>query len=245
MTASPTRHGWPDADPVRLRSTASGLQPEPKPTPPDGGPPSPRLAETLHPPRRTPTLLDRESVLDATSACLDEFGYDGTTIRRIAQELGCAVGSIYRYARDKRELLAAVGERRFEPVLTTLEAHGVAASARHYLELAQARPEGYRLMYWLAGIGINTNPPARPAAEGTTPPASPLPAVVQRICDGWSQRLGHDESLQLWSDVHGRALLGLAEPPAIATDQAVSDLHPAEAGPGTTLRLAGDVTENS
>ena len=54
---------------------------------------------------RTPTHLSRDQILDATGRCLASRGYDATTIRTIAGVLDCAVGSIYRYFRDKRELL--------------------------------------------------------------------------------------------------------------------------------------------
>ncbi len=46
--------------------------------------------------------LSQDGILDATEACLQEHGYDGTTIRRIAGRLECAVGTIYRHFTDKR-----------------------------------------------------------------------------------------------------------------------------------------------
>ena len=48
--------------------------------------------------------LGRRRILDATQRCLCQEGYDATTIRRIASQLGCAIGSIYRYFADKHEL---------------------------------------------------------------------------------------------------------------------------------------------
>ena len=58
-------------------------------------------------PVRVPAVLSRGQILDATETCLAELGYDGTTIRAIAKRLDCAVGTIYRYFRDKRSLLTA------------------------------------------------------------------------------------------------------------------------------------------
>ncbi|MDX1683070.1 MAG: helix-turn-helix domain-containing protein, partial [Phycisphaeraceae bacterium] len=97
--------------------------------------------------------LSRSLILDTTEQCMRRWGYDQTTIRRIAGEIGCAVGSIYRYFGDKRELLLAVGQRRLEPAVKRAEAgDGLLESARVYHQHASANPGLYRLTFWIAGI---------------------------------------------------------------------------------------------
>ena len=99
---------------------------------------------------RTATL-DRKRILDATDTILVDEGYDATTIRRIARELDCAVGSIYRYFTDKRDLLNAVTQRRLEPVAMRVELGSpIEKTMQAYLDAAREQPEQYRLMYWLA-----------------------------------------------------------------------------------------------
>ena len=158
---------------------------------------------------RTPGQLSHEQILDATAACLKEYGYDGTTIRRIAAKLGCAVGSIYRYCSDKRTLLSQVAQRYYEPVLGAIEDHqplerGVAM----YADAARQDPQQYHLMFWLASLGNGAHP------------SRPLPLVVARIIDGWSRQMGDPRLAQrLWAQLHGAITLGLP------TETLLSDLY--------------------
>lgn len=146
---------------------------------------------------KVPTQLSREQILNATASCLQELGYDGTTIRRIAKELDCAVGSIYRYFDDKRALLAAVVQRRFEPVLDRIEQGAPAdASANLYGQIAAEQPELYRLMFWLSSIGKTT--------LGNT-----LPAAVQKIIDGWAKQFDDRRAAETyWALLHGAIMQG-------------------------------------
>jgi len=160
---------------------------------------------------RNPSIsLSRQSILDATARCLGEVGFDGTNIRKIASTLGCAVGSIYRYFSDKRALLAAVCEQRFEPAAAAIESGGsVEQSARAYIHAALGSPESYRLMFWLASVGRK---------DATSEPI--LPEIVQRIIAGWAQRLSHEPTAaSAWAALHGSIMLGRG------ADQIISELR--------------------
>ena len=143
------------------------------------------------------TALSLPQILDATAACLDESGYDGTTIRRIAARLNCAVGSIYRYCSDKRTLLSAVTQRRFEPIVQAIEDHvAVTQSARSYASIALSDPQQYRLMFWLASMDPDRSDNA-------------LPPIIQQIIDGWTRQVGDPRiARHLWARVHGGIMLG-------------------------------------
>lgn len=146
---------------------------------------------------KKPPHLSRTQILDATDACLVTYGYDGTTIRRIAKQLDCAVGSIYRYFTDKRELLSAVTQRRFEPVETATEA-GLAMDQvyRMYSRIADEQPEQYRLMFWLASVGK--------ASAGRH-----LPATIEKLLQLWGERLGDRRQAEFqWAQLHGHLMLG-------------------------------------
>lgn len=159
------------------------------------------------------TPLSRRSILMATEQCLLAEGYDKTTIRRIAKELNCAVGSIYRYFKDKRELLSAVTERRFEAVVEHTElGTPLERIATLYCRTAAERPELYRLMFWLASVGQDH-------------PQQAVPGVIHRIILGWSHRLGEDKAWRFWSRLHGAAMLGLP------LEQALGSASPAPAAP--------------
>src|SRR4051812_46315046 len=95
--------------------------------------------------------LSREQILAATSQCLQKEGYDATTIRKIASLLNCAVGSIYRYFRDKHELLSIVTQQVLDPVVAATESgSSMEGSVRLYHRIVTQSPESYRLMFWLA-----------------------------------------------------------------------------------------------
>jgi len=157
-------------------------------------------------PLRPHAQLSRSQILDATEECLIDKGYDGTTIRRIAAALGCAVGSIYRYFTDKRELLDAVAQRRFRPVLEHVRGRQrVRRTATLYVQVATDQPEVYRLMFWLASIGRNS-------AGGA------MPQIVSQIIEGWATQLGGQAEAELfWSRLHGRLMLGGAVEPILAS----------------------------
>lgn len=151
--------------------------------------------------------LSRAQILHATAICLGEEGYDGTTIRRIAKQLNCAVGSIYRYFDDKRSLLDAVTQARFEPVAQVAEV-SAERSAALYAHAAADEPQQYRLMFWLASVG-------RPGGDPGVPG---VPAVVKRIIDTWAIQMGDRRKAErFWSQLHGRIMLGEVGPNAPAT----------------------------
>ena len=104
-----------------------------------------------HQPPHTPAQLSRTQILEATFFCLREEGYEATTIRRIAKRLDCAIGSIYRYFKDKRDLLSAVTQELLQPVVVGLEnGSPIDRSIGMYCRLATGDAEAYRLMFWLA-----------------------------------------------------------------------------------------------
>ena len=161
------------------------------------------------------THLDRDQVLEATASCFERYGYDGTTIRRIAAQLNCAVGSIYRYFADKRDLLNAVCEQQMAVVTALLDSGGsFEQSMRRYVVQAQAAPQMYRLMFWSACVGRDHSEPvlggAVPTAgDGRGPAAPALPGVVGEIVAGWSRRLGDRYVAQeCWAMLHGSLMLG-------------------------------------
>jgi TetR/AcrR family tetracycline transcriptional repressor len=60
------------------------------------------------PSRRAP--ITREQMVRQAVALLDEAGFDGLTMRRLAERLGIRAASLYNHVRDKDELLALVAD---------------------------------------------------------------------------------------------------------------------------------------
>lgn len=55
--------------------------------------------------------LTRDSVIDAAAALVAEQGFDGLNVRALAERLGVAPMTPYRYVGTKEELLAALADR--------------------------------------------------------------------------------------------------------------------------------------
>jgi AcrR family transcriptional regulator len=183
--------------------------------------------------------LSRQQIMSATATILRESGYDATTIRRIARELDCAVGSIYRYFKDKRDLLFEVAQAAIEPATLVIEQGGsVIASAKLYHQLAHGDAALYQLAFWLASVDGNeseslegeddatqalqtlanseTAEALSPAKDRRRKPRLPLgkavPPVIKRLINGWGKRLG-DANLasSCWMTLHGCTTLGIDE----------------------------------
>lgn len=170
-----------------------------------------------------PTQLSHEQILAVTARSLQLHGYDGTTIRRIASMLDCAVGSIYRYFTDKRELLAAVTELTLEPVALMAEAgESFDATVRQYYHVASSAPQTYRLMFWLA----SETPAAGPS---TAVDASRLPDVVQRVIAAWANSLGGVErARRSWAVLHGLLTLNVDVDSVVRATSVAGDLTVAD-----------------
>lgn len=84
------------------------------------------------------------------------FGYEGVTMRQLAEALGCSPKTPYRYFKDKADILATVRAEAFSRFADTLEAaaakgEGALDKARlvgdAYLRFADEHPHAYRIMF--------------------------------------------------------------------------------------------------
>ena len=84
------------------------------------------------------------------------YGYEGVTMRQLAEALGCSPKTPYRYFKDKADILATVRAEAFARFADTLEAaaaggEGPLDKARlvgnAYLRFADEHPHSYRIMF--------------------------------------------------------------------------------------------------
>src|SRR5215475_2776999 len=71
------------------------------------------------------------------------FGYDGVTMRQLAEALGCSPKTPYRYFKDKADILATVRAQAFGKFADTLEAAVASTPADDPVERAQRVGEAY------------------------------------------------------------------------------------------------------
>lgn len=62
----------------------------------------------------------REDILDVARPLFARGGYDATSIRKIAEKLGCSPGILYHYFEDKDEIMAALVREGFQKLIEKL-----------------------------------------------------------------------------------------------------------------------------
>ena len=101
-------------------------------------------------------------------------GYEGVTMRQLAEALGCSPKTPYRYFKDKADILATVRAQAFGRFADALEKAAAsapdAASRGHaigeaYLNFALGNPHAYRIMFDIDAPIDETHPELGPQAE--------------------------------------------------------------------------------
>src|ERR1700733_15417243 len=102
------------------------------------------------------------------------FGYEGVTMRQLAEALGCSPKTPYRYFKDKADILATVRAQAFGRFADTLEkaTAGVTDTAERgrltaeaYLAFALKNPHAYRIMFEIDAPVDESHPELGPQAE--------------------------------------------------------------------------------
>lgn len=100
----------------------------------------------------------RRRILDATRKFLIEHGIENLSIRMIATEVGCSVGSIYVHFANKDVLIHDLIEEGFEKLIHLQETvaksvidpiERLKALCRNYLNFAVENPGYYEIMFML------------------------------------------------------------------------------------------------
>ena len=101
-------------------------------------------------------------------------GYEGVTMRQLAEALGCSPKTPYRYFKDKADILATVRAQAFGKFADALEkarasvkdpAERGRAVGEAYLAFAIKNPHAYRIMFELDTPVDESHPELGPAAE--------------------------------------------------------------------------------
>ncbi|TIP69612.1 MAG: TetR/AcrR family transcriptional regulator, partial [Mesorhizobium sp.] len=65
----------------------------------------------------------RSELVDAAHKLVQEEGYEGLTIRKLAKRVGYAPMSVYSYFADKQDILFALAEDAFKTLAKRIEDH--------------------------------------------------------------------------------------------------------------------------
>jgi AcrR family transcriptional regulator len=100
------------------------------------------------------------------------FGYEGVTMRQLAEALGCSPKTPYRYFKDKADILATVRAQAFGKFADALEAAAKGPAndrgrrtTEAYLNFALKNPHAYRIMFDLEAPIDEKHPELGPQAE--------------------------------------------------------------------------------
>ncbi|MBI3790245.1 MAG: TetR/AcrR family transcriptional regulator [Gemmatimonadetes bacterium] len=171
----------------------------------------------------------RAEILEAARTLLPERGFEALTMRDVAARAGVALGTPYRYFKDKGDLTAhLIGEDFLELGRRLLAVKGRTARARLagvctlYFRFAREHPQRYRLLFMAPGMPSPKDAPSAPQAERGNPDEDSYAAfrVVVRealVEAGRPAGAAHaDRATQLvWAGLHG--LVGLELAPLQAT----------------------------
>lgn len=75
--------------------------------------PRPRVSSTK---TKNEPALDQAQIVQAALVLLDEVGFDGLTMRSLADKLGIKAASLYWHVRDKQELMGLLAEEICAPM---------------------------------------------------------------------------------------------------------------------------------
>lgn len=154
----------------------------------------------------------RAELCEVATERFARFGYEGVTMRQLAEVLGCSPKTPYRYFKDKADILATVRAQAFAKFADALEAAAQAPQAERgrrigeaYLRFAVKNPHAYRIMFDIDAPVDGKHPEltlaADRAARFITRRAEELAARGAIDADpelyGWAQ----------WAALHGIVML--------------------------------------
>lgn len=86
--------------------------------------------------KRSETLIDRrEQILEAAMICFAKRGFHQTSMHDISDEAGISVGLIYRYFKNKEEVIAALADEHKKDIAELLERAGKAPTLLEAMEI--------------------------------------------------------------------------------------------------------------
>lgn len=162
----------------------------------------------------------RQEILGAATKLFEEKGYEGFSLRQVAEEIGYTPTTIYLYFKDKDDLLLNVVYEGFKLFGESLEAgyrsspdplERFRAVGWSYFDFAMSHPIHYRLMFMQRGEFLRQKPP-----EGYSAIIDSFGVIQRVIAEAIAagvMRLGDVRTLStlVWANVHGVVSLLLTQ----------------------------------
>lgn len=178
-----------------------------------------RLRQRSHERRNNERKELRQLILEAAGELFAQGGYEGFSLRQVAEQIGYSPGAIYRYFDDKDDLLFNVADEGFKlfSAMQTRAAQSssdaaerLRAMAKAYVDFGLRYPNYYRLMFmerpdllfksrqaqaveWLTALGAYQAMFTAAMEAGVLREGSPV-----AMSDAW------------WAMLHGMVALGIS-----------------------------------
>jgi AcrR family transcriptional regulator len=163
----------------------------------------------------------RQTILDAAGELLLEQGDAGFSLRKIAERIGYSATTIYRYFRNRDDLIFAVTEEGFRRFGIALQEafdseneplERVRALGRAYIDFGIENPVYYRVMFMLRPHLLTERQPD--ANEARIDSFGLLRAAVEQAVRSGATGPRDAEAVSdaLWAVVHGVVSLGITMP---------------------------------
>jgi AcrR family transcriptional regulator len=114
----------------------------------------------------------RNALCDVATERFARHGYEGVTMRQLAEALGCSPKTPYRYFKDKADILATVRAQAFASFADTLDAAAKGPAegrgrrtVEAYIAFALKNPHAYRIMFDIDAPIDETHAELQAAAE--------------------------------------------------------------------------------
>lgn len=165
----------------------------------------------------------RQEILDAARTLFVREGIDNVSIRKIAQRIEYAPGTIYLYFKDKGEILRTLCQETFSQLNARLQAiledrsdslDKLRRGMRGYIEFGIEHPNHYLLTFVLSGPFLHENGHGEGAADPGPACFGKFRSVVAGCATEGLLRLEDvDEASQvLWAGIHGLTTLLITKP---------------------------------
>jgi AcrR family transcriptional regulator len=170
----------------------------------------------------------RRTILDAAGELFLEFGYEGFSLRQVAERIGYSATTIYRYFANKDDLLFSIIREAFIQFGRELNAAAhstddplarIEALGHAYINFGLQNPVHYQLMFMQRTdfLLVNRKGQERPMIDSFTV----LQEAVQQAMDAGAIERGEAEiySEVFWALVHGITSLAVAKSPRFTRER--------------------------
>ena len=163
----------------------------------------------------------RAEILAAAERIFVEHGYEGATIRKIADEVGLSSTALYMHFAEKGEILHEIFRQAFAALLelnmaVMAEPGGPEQRLRRmmqaYVDFGFANPNAYRLIYMTRPVELQHGAQLAAQELGASLYRSFEQAVEDAEADGLLRRDARTTAQALWAGCHGVVSLIITKP---------------------------------